>query len=80
MSESIEMPKYENLKITKEAKDLLYEHKNRGETYSKVITKLAKKWEFVWAKWEEHLIEEDVLAGECDCNLCKVMCNTAPVF
>lgn len=79
MNETIEMPKppekiaRETMKVSKEAKDLLYLNKNRGETYSDVIIKLAKRWNSVFDKWSQHLVDEDMLNGECDCNLCKAM-------
>ncbi len=79
MNKMIEMPKApekiakETMKVSKEAKDLLYKNKNRGETYSDVIIKLAKRWNSVFDKWSQHLVDKDMLNGECYCDLCKAM-------
>ena len=41
---SMSEPKIEQLKITSEAKDLLYYNRKRGETYSDIIIRVFTEW------------------------------------
>jgi len=45
MVKNMPSQKFEQLKITSEAKDMLYAKKNRGETYSEALIRIIKEYD-----------------------------------